>query len=780
MSTVSQFFAHLNYLFVSCDSAATVRDCNNYITEMLGLSKADVIGTSIIHLFHTDDQASALSIFKNNQCCETKTHIHRVRKADNAYFWCEWHLVMDEDSDNLYFMGSDVSEQKRAKAALEALEIVTNTGYWEIDLDTGYLFWSDNVHRIHETDPKTYKPKLEDGLSFYPPDAIDSLIESLRLLDETGQPYSKDFNFITSKGKKLIVNATGFSEVRDGRTVRKFGTFKDLTKQKEKDIARQRLEQRVILALQAAQIGVWEYDFEGNVLTWDDRVFEIYGKNRKTFEGKIEDWMTSLHPDDLASAKAAFDKAVMDFSYFDHTFRVFTENNELRYVHGMAAFIYDVNSKPIKATGINVDLTESETIRNELKATSENAQNNARLAQEMAEKAKAADQQKSTFLANMTHELRTPISGILGLVDLLLSESNGTQNDAVKTKQYLTLMKSSSEHLLRIVSDILDFSKIEAGKLHIRSESFNILSVTDNLLKDFHGQAVQKGIAFTYTQSGPQELQLKGDPFRLKQVFYNLLGNALKFTQFGSISVGICVHPMDSNSAKVECFIKDTGIGISQEDVKLLFMPFEQADASAARQSQGTGLGLAITHELIELMKGSIEVESKLGEGSCFSFVIPFDIDTSITDFCPYTASTSSSISSGFEFEGCSALVAEDNDINQVVIESLLSQLGIVCKLAGNGEEALKLLKDDAHGEFKFVLMDCQMPIMDGFQATKIIRNNPEFTHIRNIPIIALTANALVGDREKCLNAGMDEYLSKPVTVPLMRKVLLKVLNQNN
>jgi len=201
----------------------------------------------------------------------------------------------------------------------------------------------------------------------------------------------------------------------------------------------------------------------------------------------------------------------------------------------------------------------------------------------MAEKAKAADQQKSTFLANMTHELRTPISGILGLVDLLLSESNGTQNDAIKTKQYLTLMKSSSEHLLRIVSDILDFSKIEAGKLHIRSESFNILSVTDNLLKDFHGQAVQKGIAFTYTQSGPQELQLKGDPFRLKQVFYNLLGNALKFTQFGSISVGICVHPMDSNSAKVECFIKDTGIGISQEDVKLLFMPFEQADASAAR-----------------------------------------------------------------------------------------------------------------------------------------------------------------------------------------------------
>jgi CheY-like chemotaxis protein len=380
----------------------------------------------------------------------------------------------------------------------------------------------------------------------------------------------------------------------------------------------------------------------------------------------------------------------------------------------------------------------------------------------------------------MTHELRTPISGILGLVDLLLTDSNKMQSDAIKTRQYLTLMKSSSEHLLRIVSDILDFSKIEAGKLHIRSESFNIFSVTDNLLKDFHGQALQKGIAFTFTQSGPQELQLKGDPFRLKQVFYNLLGNALKFTQAGSISVDICVNPIGTKSANVECCIKDTGIGISKEDVKLLFMPFEQADASAARQSQGTGLGLAITHELIDLMKGSIKVESKLGEGSCFSFTIPLEIDTTNTDYCPYNVNTSSKISSVSEFEGFTALVAEDNDINQVVIESLLSQIGIVCRLAENGVETLKLLKADDKGDFNFILMDCQMPIMDGFQATKIIRNSPEFSKVRNIPIIALTANALSGDREKCLSAGMDEYLSKPVTATLMRTALLKVLNQSN
>jgi PAS domain S-box-containing protein len=780
MSTVSQFFTQLHYLFVSCDAAAIAQDCNHYTTDMLGLSKSEVIGSPLIDFFHPDDQACVISAIKNCQRGATTTQVHRLRTVDSAYFWCEWHLVMDEDSDNLYFMGSDVSEQKRAKAALESLEAVTNTGYWEIDRDTGYLFWSENVHRIHETDPKTYKPKLEDGLSFYPPDAVDSLLESLRVLEETGQPYSKDLNFITSKGKRLIVNATGFSEVRDGRTVRNFGTFKDLTKQKENDIVRQRLEQRVILALKAAQIGVWEFDFESNELTWDDRVFEIYGKDRKTFKGTIEDWMNSVHPDDLGPAKAALDQAVMDFSYFDHTFRVVTDDNELRHVHGMAGFIYDGNNKPIKATGINVDLTESETIRNELKAQSENAQNNARLAQEMAEKAKAADQQKSTFLANMTHELRTPISGILGLVDLLLTDSSDVQSDAIKTKQYLTLMKSSSEHLLRIVSDILDFSKIEAGKLNIRSESFNILSVTENLLKDFHGQAVQKGITFTFSQSGPQELQLKGDPFRLKQVFYNLLGNALKFTQAGSINVDICINPIDANSANVECSIKDTGIGISQEDVKLLFMPFEQADASAARQSQGTGLGLAITHELIDLMKGSIHVESQPGEGSCFSFTIPFEIDTTNADYCPYDASTSSNISNAFEFEGCTALVAEDNDINQVVIESLLSQIGIVCKLAGNGEEALKLLKTDNKGEFNFILMDCQMPIMDGFQATKIIRNAPEFSHVKNIPIIALTANALAGDREKCLHEGMDEYLSKPVTAPLMRTALLKVLNQSH
>jgi len=775
MSSVSEFFAKLEYLFVTCDSASIASDCNRYTFQMLGLAETQIIGLSILNFFHSDDQSSVAAIFKSCQRDETNKYTHRLRKADGSYFWCKWHLVMDENSDNVYFMGEDISEYKRTKSAFESLEAVTNTGYWEIDLDTGFLFWSDNVHRIHETDPLTYKPKLEDGLSFYTPDAIESLMESLRVLEDTGQPYSKDLNFITNKGKSLVVNATGFSEVREGRTIRNFGTFKDLTQQKEDDIARQRLEQRVILALKAAEIGVWEFDFEPNVLSWDDRLFEIYGKSRINFSGKIEDWMNSLHPDDLAASKLAFNKAVEDFSYFDHTFRIITEDNEIRYVHGMAAFIYDENNQPIKATGVNIDLTKSENIKKELKASSENALNNARLAEALAEKAKAADQQKSTFLANMTHELRTPITGIVGLVDLLLTQ---TQNETLKTKQYLNLMKDTSEHLLRIVSDILDFSKIEVGKLNINNERFNIFDLTKNLLSDFHSQATQKGLGFTFTMSGPEDMQLRGDPFRIKQVLYNLLGNALKFTQSGIISIEICLEPLDNLNANVTCSIKDTGIGISEKNVEFLFMPFEQVDSSAARQSQGSGLGLAITYELIDLMKGSINVDSKLGQGSCFSFVIPFDIDTSDIDQSFFDLDINASRSDVFEFEGQTALVAEDNEINQVVIESLLSQLGISCAIANNGEEALSLLNTNSKDAFTFILMDCQMPVLDGFETTRIIRNDSSLAHFSSIPIIALTANALVGDREKCINAGMDEYLSKPVTTSMMGSVLRKVLKR--
>ncbi|MDB2330306.1 PAS domain-containing protein [Alteromonas sp.] len=770
MISVADFFASLNYIFVRVDKTYVVKACNAFTANTSGASPQALIGTQLLDFFHNedkDDLAYSIAYWRDNP---ESLPIHRWRKADGSYLWCQWQLVFEAEADELYFWGEDVSEQKRVQSALTALEKVTNTGYWEIDLDTGYLYWSDNVHHVHETDPQSFKPKLEDGINFYHPESIPTLLDALKELEHSGKGYSKDLRFITSKGKELIVNATGFSEIRHGRVVRNFGTFKDLTKQKEDELTRQRLEQRVVLALKVSKIGVWEFDLVENKLIWDDRLFEIYGKQRAAFEGKFEDWLTSLHPEDVASAKHAFAHAVASHTHFDNTFRVVTDSGDVRVVQGLATFIFDADNKPIKATGVNIDLTESEKIKNDLQATSKQAQLNALLAQEMAEKAKAADQQKSAFLANMSHEIRTPISGVMGLINLLITDLQTKELDDAKRRQYLKMMKSSSEHLLSIISDILDFSKIEAGKIAIQNQSFNFVEVTDSLIKDFAKQIEDKGVTFNYQCKDVSDRNLIGDPLRLKQVLYNLLGNAVKFTESGSITVRIHLANPDSEHSSFVCSISDTGVGIAEDQLDILFKPFEQADSSFARKAQGTGLGLSITAKLIELMHGTIKVKSKLGSGSKFVFTIPIqqagDLEQKSTVIPTIKDINSKLLSTR------TALVVEDNEINRVVITSLLSQLGIKSKTAENGKEALASLLSHNETTFDFILMDCQMPIMDGFETTLTIRSNEKFRQFANIPIIALTANAMVGDKEKCVAAGMSDYLSKPVTEETLRAML--------
>jgi len=770
MTSVADFFASLNYIFVRLDKKYVVQACNAFTADMSGVSSQDLVGEQLHDFFHQedkDDLAFSLAHWRDNP---QSLPIHRWRKADGSYLWCQWQLVCNPGSDDIYFWGEDVSEQKRVQSALTALENVTDTGYWEIDLDTGYLYWSDNVHHIHETDPQTFKPKLEDGINFYHPESIPALLDALKELEYTGKGYSKDLRFITSKGKELIVNATGFSEIRHGRVVRNFGTFKDLTKQKEDELIRQRLEQRVVLALKVSKIGVWEYDLIDNKLIWDDRLFEIYGKQRTSFKGTLEDWETSLHPEDVGSAKHAFTHAVASRTHFDHKFRVVTDTGDIRVVQGLATFIFDADNTPIKATGVNIDLTESEKIKNDLKATSRQAQLSASLAQEMAEKAKAADQQKSAFLANMSHEIRTPISGVMGLINLLIKDLQTNELDDATRRQYLKMMQSSSEHLLSIISDILDFSKIEAGKIAIQNQSFNFVEVTDSLIKDFAKQIEDKGVTFNYQCKDLNDRNLVGDPLRLKQVLYNLLGNAVKFTENGSITVRIHLANPDSQHSSFVCSISDTGIGIAEDQLDILFKPFEQADSSFARKAQGTGLGLSITAKLIELMHGTIKVKSKLGSGSKFVFTIPLQQASDLkqkSTVIPTIKDINSKL-----LTARTALVVEDNEINRVVITSLLSQLGIKSTTAENGKEALASLLSHDEKTFDFILMDCQMPIMDGFETTRTIRSSEKFRQFANIPIIALTANAMMGDKEKCVAAGMSDYLSKPVTEEALRAML--------
>jgi signal transduction histidine kinase/CheY-like chemotaxis protein len=778
MLPTSVFFENIDYIFLRCSRTLIIDHCNGFISKVTASHQNVFLGSSLLSFFHLDDKEDVAKILAKKRLHD-QYYTHRFRKEDGSFFWFKWQFNEDENVSDYYIIGEDVSELKRVNSALTALETVTDTGYWEIDLDTHHLYWSDYVHRIHETNPITFKPKLEDGIKFYHPDSIPRLISGLQKLEETGESYSIDLNFITSKGKNLIVNATGFSEVINGRIVRNFGTFKDLTMQKEDEIARQGLEKRTGLALKAAKIGVWEYDIASDNLIWDDRLFEIYGRKRDKFKNRFQDWSDSVYPDDLEAAQQAFTKAIESHTYFKHEFRVVTNKGEIRSLLGMAACIYDVKNKPIKVTGVNLDLTESNHIKNELKASSERAQKNAQLAEKMAKQAKAADLQKSAFLANISHEIRTPISGVIGLVDMLLDDVDVNEVSEDKRQYYLGLIKNSSQHLLSIITDILDFSKIEAGKINITNQTFDLLSVIEELINDFKHRAAEKGLKFDYQSSGLEHALFVGDPHRLKQILYNLLGNAIKFTPTGTISVRVRLNKKTTQKVSLICSIIDTGIGIEQDKLSVLFKPFEQVDSSAKRRAQGTGLGLPISSKLIKLMGGNISVDSKFGIGSNFTISVPFGISEQLIITETENNEDSPNNTIGHIFENCHALVAEDNDINQVVIQNLLAQLNISCTLAVDGEEALAQLDSGSAHVFNFILMDCQMPKLDGFETTRIIRQHDKYKKVRNIPIIALTANAMVSDKEKCFDAGMDGYLSKPVAKAVLSDKIIEILKNS-
>jgi signal transduction histidine kinase/CheY-like chemotaxis protein len=778
MLLTSVFFENIDYIFLRCNATHIIEHCNRFVSKVTASHQNAFLGSSLLSFFHKDDEEDVANILTKKQLYN-EHYTHRFRKEDGSYLWFKWQFNKDENTSDYYIIGEDVSELKRINSALTALETTTDTGYWEIDLDTRHLYWSDYVHRIHETNPITFKPKLEDGIKFYHPDSIPRLISKLQKLEETGESYSTDLNFITSKGKNLIVNATGFSEVINGRIVRNFGTFKDLTMQKEDEIARQGLEKRTGLALKAAKIGVWEYDIASDNLIWDDRTFEIYGRKRDKFKNRFQDWSDSVYPDDLEAAQQAFTKAIEGHTYFKHEFRIVTNTGEIRSLLGMAACIYDVKNNPIKVTGVNLDLTESNNIKNELKASSERAQENAQLAEKMAKQAKAADLQKSAFLANISHEIRTPISGVIGLVDMLLDDADVNEVSEDKRQYYLGLIKNSSQHLLSIITDILDFSKIEAGKINISNQTFDLVSVVEELINDFKHRAAEKGLKFDYQSSGLEQELFVGDPHRLKQILYNLLGNAIKFTPTGTVSVRVRLNKKTAQQVSLICSIIDTGIGIEQDKLSALFKPFEQVDSSAKRRAQGTGLGLPISSKLIGLMGGNISVDSKFGIGSNFTISVPFGISEKLINTETENNEDSPNNTIGHIFENCHALVAEDNDINQVVIQNLLAQLNISCTLAVDGEEALAQLDSGSAHVFNFILMDCQMPKLDGFETTRIIRQHDKYKKVRNIPIIALTANAMVSDQEKCFDAGMDGYLSKPVAKAVLSDKIIEILKNS-
>jgi len=388
------------------------------------------------------------------------------------------------------------------------------------------------------------------------------------------------------------------------------------------------------------------------------------------------------------------------------------------------------------------------------------------------EAAEAANLAKSEFLANMSHEIRTPMNPILGMTEVLLE-----MESTVRQRELLEIIRSASQSLLDIINDILDFSKIEAGKVRLENIEFDLKMLLDEVTDLIALKAREKGLTLRTDIDPALTPNIYGDPVRLRQVLLNLAGNAIKFTEKGNIIIRAYLSKeQGGNCIRLE--IQDTGIGLSVEAQSLLFQPFTQGDGSTTRKYGGTGLGLSISKQLVELMGGRIGVKSREGQGSLFYVTLPVkmsDINQDIVDVEKNTdddvdkslaeIAVTSTVESGSRLP--IVLLVEDNRANQILAKLLLQKLGYIVRTAVNGIEALKEYQEQPD----IILMDCQMPEMDGFEATIEIRNMEKKTGY-HIPIIAMTANAMQGDREKCLEVGMDDYLSKPINPKQLQQMV--------
>lgn len=593
----------------------------------------------------------------------------------------------------------------------------------------------------------------KNDYDFFPQEQADfftakdrEVLESGKLLDISEEPIE------TPKGTRILHTRKTVIRGKNGEAKYLLGISEDITERKraEQELESHRLHLEELVAERSASlaraeaiahVGSWHVDMASSQLTWSSETYHIFGVPVGA-QVSLADFVGFVHPDDSDRTMAAWHDALKGAPY-DIEHRILVEG-KAKWVRERAEMVFDAQGQPTTAHGAVQDITEHKA--------AEQAMTDAK------ERAEAAAGAKSEFLANMSHEIRTPLNAVLGLARMGQRDSKESEN-----RDRFHHILNSGQHLLGILNDILDLSKLESGKVKVENQPFKLVATVKDAVSLVASQAGEKGLAFSLHLDPALPAWVAGDSLRLRQILLNLLSNALKFTKEGRMQLQIACQ------GELTCFsVIDTGIGMNSEQISRLFTPFDQGDTSTTRRFGGTGLGLAISHNLANLMDGYISVKSEPDRGSTFTLCLPLE------ETVPEVEHESRKLAlTDSRLKGIHVLAAEDVEMNRLILKDTLEYEGAHVVFAENGYQVLECLKEWGITAFDVVLMDVQMPLMDGYEATRRVHKLTSA-----LPVIGLTAHALGEERQHCLAAGMVEHVTKPFDADDLVAAILRQLRR--